>query len=131
MYLQDGFVMGHEIGVNIQTENYDTGTLQNSVIFNNRRTLAADDLPIPDPAEEIASAFHYVMCFAIANRGCCAENGTFAYVCDDTGGFAVKRVCDNQTIGPCGWPPVGYVCGGDGEDPSGTYPMVCPGMEAD
>ncbi len=33
----------------------------------------------------------------------------------------------------CGWgptgaadPPEGYVCGGQGEDPSGTYPYACP-----
>jgi hypothetical protein len=36
-------------------------------------------------------------------------------------------------MGVCGWGPTGdeavpegYVCGGDGEDPGGTIPLLCP-----
>lgn len=40
---------------------------------------------------------------------------------------------DTAGMGVCGWGPTGeeavpegYVCGGDGEDPSGMFPLVCP-----
>jgi len=40
---------------------------------------------------------------------------------------------DTAGMGVCGWGPTGdeavpegYVCGGDGEDPSGTIPLLCP-----
>ena len=131
MYLEDGIVSGHEIGVNIQIEDYDTSTLQNGVIYNNRRNLAADDLPIPDPAEELGEIFGYVACSSIEGRGCCSPDGNTAFLCTETAEYATEQDCTSLGYGPCGWTPVGYACGGDGEDPSGTYPMVCPGMEAD
>ena len=124
-------VSGHEIGVNIQVEDYDVSTLQNGVIFNNRRNLAAEDLPIPNPAEEIAEMFGRILCSSVSGRGCCSADGNTAYTCSDTTGTATEQDCTTLGYGPCGWTPVGYACGGDGEDPSGTYPIVCPGMEAD
>jgi hypothetical protein len=40
---------------------------------------------------------------------------------------------DTAGAGVCGWGPTGdeavpegYVCGGDGEDPRGMFPMLCP-----
>ena len=129
MFLEDGRVAGHEIGVNIQIEDYDVGTLQNGVIFDNRRNLAAEQLPIPDPAEELAEMFGYVMCGNVEGKGCCSSDGGIGFICASEEGMATEQYCETLGYGPCGWTPLGYACGGNGADPSGTYPMVCPGME--
>jgi len=58
-----------------------------------------------------------------ASSGTATETATAASTAaDDTAGMGV-----------CGWGPTGdeavpegYVCGGDGEDPSGMVPLLCP-----
>lgn len=53
----------------------------------------------------------------------------------DTGTGQASTAADETAAGGgvCGWGPTGdeavpegYVCGGDGEDPSGTFAMPCP-----
>jgi hypothetical protein len=63
-----------------------------------------------------------------SDAGCTDASGTAAETAastaaDDTAG--VTGVCG---WGPTGDPavPEGYVCGGDGEDPSGMLPLLCP-----
>ena len=59
---------------------------------------------------------------AAASSGTATEATAASTAADDTAGMAV-----------CGWGstgdeavPEGYVCGGDGEDPSGVLPLLCP-----
>src|SRR5262245_36497692 len=64
------------------------------------------------------------------SSGTAAESsGTAA----ETAGQASTAADDTAGAGVCGWGPTGdeavpegYVCGGDGEDPSGMIPMLCP-----
>lgn len=57
----------------------------------------------------------------------------------ETGGTTAATASDETASdetaagGACGWGPTGdatvpegYVCGGDGEDPNGNYPLLCP-----
>ncbi len=61
-------------------------------------------------------------CGDIPKVGCC--DGTTFMLCTDDGVIKVEE------CGPmgCGWiPNWGYGCGGMGEDPSGQFPIACPG----
>lgn len=61
-------------------------------------------------------------CGDIPNVGCC--DGTVFMLCSDDGAIALQE-CGPQG---CGWiPNWGYGCGGSGADPSGQFPLVCPG----
>lgn len=53
MHFVDGMVSGFEIGVNIQVPGYDNRTLQNNVLYYNRRNLESEELPVPDPNEAL------------------------------------------------------------------------------
>jgi hypothetical protein len=51
----------------------------------------------------------------------------------ETAAAASTAADDTAGMGVCGWGPTGdeavpegYVCGGDGEDPSGMFPLLCP-----
>ncbi len=51
----------------------------------------------------------------------------------ETTAAASTAADDTAGAGACGWGPTGdeagpegYVCGGDGEDPSGMFPLLCP-----
>lgn len=51
----------------------------------------------------------------------------------DTADTTATATDDTAAEGGCGWGPTGepsvpegYVCDGDGEDPSGTIPLLCP-----
>jgi hypothetical protein len=50
-----------------------------------------------------------------------------------SGSSEVSTAADDTAAGACGWGPTGqkmvpegYVCGGDGEDPDGNVPLLCP-----
>ena len=61
-------------------------------------------------------------CGDIPNVGCC--DGTVFMLCSEEGAIAIQE-CGPQG---CGWiPNWGYGCGGFGEDPSGQFPLACPG----
>ncbi len=61
-------------------------------------------------------------CGDIPNVGCC--DGTTFMLCSDEGTIGVQE-CGAQG---CGWiPNWGYGCGGFGPDPSGQFPLACPG----
>jgi len=61
-------------------------------------------------------------CGDIPNVGCC--DGSTFMLCGEEGVILVEE-CGNMG---CGWiPNWGYGCGGQGEDPSGQFPLACPG----
>ena len=57
--------------------------------------------------------------------GCCANDGVYWFEGGSVQGE--KGSCSGQ---PCGWDPDNgrYACGHEGEDPSGTYPTACGGV---
>lgn len=64
--------------------------------------------------------------------GCC-HGGAIAMLQTCSRGAMTLRACDrlDPPHDTCGWSAEAgrYDCGGTGEDPSGTYPRVCPGTE--
>lgn len=76
---------------------------------------------------------------ATAGTTAASEAGTTAASTDGSGTAAETEAQastsadDTAGVAVCGWGPTGdeavpegYVCGGDGEDPSGTLPRLCP-----
>lgn len=76
-----------------------------------------------------------------AGGGADTADGTTCAVADDSGSDTAvdstaaesTTAVDTAGTGACGWGPTGdpavpegYVCGGEGEDPSGMLPMLCP-----
>lgn len=59
-----------------------------------------------------------------------ADSGSTAA---DTGAEASTAAAETAGTPSCGWGPTGdasipegYVCGGEGEDPDGNFPLLCP-----
>lgn len=71
---------------------------------------------------------------------CADDDGSGSGTAAEGSGTAVDGTASESTAaddtagtGTCGWGPTGdpavpegYVCGGEGEDPSGMLPMLCP-----
>ena len=59
-------------------------------------------------------------CGELTYEGCC--DGLLLNWCQD--GEPLVQTCEDS----CGWnPEYGYLCGESGEDPSGAFPLQCPG----
>ncbi|MCD6497695.1 MAG: trypsin-like serine protease [Deltaproteobacteria bacterium] len=74
--------------------------------------LCASDETAQDCAEDCQA------CNGLPEQGCC--DGAHLYRCQD----GTLRFSDCGEQG-CGWDGAGYVCGGQGEDPDGTWPKDC------
>jgi hypothetical protein len=84
-------------------------------------------------------------CGDVTEFGCCTAAGDVLF-CNSASALLVAELCDGggtdtdtttgtgtDTDAPsgCGWGVVqpgieGYICGGEGEDPQGVYPLACP-----
>jgi hypothetical protein len=69
-----------------------------------------------------------------SGSGTANESGSGSGTASESGSAEASTAADETAAGGvCGWGPTGdpmvpdgYVCGGDGEDPDGMFPMLCP-----
>lgn len=69
-----------------------------------------------------------------SGSGTASESGSGTANASESGSAEASTAADETAAGGvCGWGPTGdpmvpdgYVCGGDGEDPDGVLPMLCP-----